>query len=76
MLDAVKNRSPAPLSPRKVSSFAPKNLPNLAISTRPREMRLALALLPKFNPSHIPLAIAMTFLYAPQTSAPITSSDE
>ncbi len=61
-LEAVKNRSPAPLSPKKVSSFAPNSRPNLCISTSPREIKLALALFPSFNPSHKPLAIAITFL--------------
>ena len=72
-LEAERKRSPAPLSPKKLSIFAPKACPKRAISTSPRAIKLALALLPSPMPSQIPPAIAITFLYAPQISVPMTS---
>jgi len=67
---AVRNKSPAPATSKKVSFLAPKNSPNLAISTKPLLINAALAFSPRFNPSQIPAAIAITFLYAPATSTP------
>src|SRR3569832_1559580 len=48
--------------------------PSRMISARPRVTSAARALAPKPRPSAMPAAIASTFLTAPPTSTPITSS--
>ena len=70
----VSTKSPKPDSPEKVSGFAPKAVPILVISTKPLVIIAALALFPIFNPSEIPVVIAMTFFKAPPISTPMGSS--
>jgi hypothetical protein len=70
----VRNRSPMPDKPMKVSARPPSALPKRAISCNPRVSRAARAFMPSPRPSQTPVAMAMTFLTAPPTSAPITSS--
>ena len=67
-------RSPIPLSPAKVSCFAPRLIPSLAISAIPLVIMAALALSPYPRPSDIPAPIAIIFLSAPPSSTPIISS--
>ena len=70
----VATRSPTPARPLKVSRRPPSARPRRVISARPRVISAARALSPKPSPSHIPVAMAMTFLTAPPTSAPGKSS--
>ena len=70
----VRTKSPSPESPEKVSGFAPKAVPILVISTKPLVMIAARALCPIFNPSEIPVVIAIIFFYAPPISTTMGSS--
>ena len=70
---AVSTRSPKPDKPMKVSGLAPSATPRRVISARPRVIKAARALRPRFMPSTMPVAIASTFLTAPPTSTPIGS---
>mmetsp|Transcript_44516 Transcript_44516/g.110804 ORF Transcript_44516/g.110804 Transcript_44516/m.110804 type:complete len:200 (+) Transcript_44516:77-676(+) len=69
----VPNRSPAPDKPEKVDALAPIFLPNRRISIAPDVTMPLIALVPRSSPSHIPAAMARTFLTAPPISTPITS---
>ena len=59
-----------------VSGRPPSRSPRRVISASPRVISAARALSPKPSPSEMPAAIAITFLTAPPTSTPITSSLE
>ena len=63
-----------PDRPANVSGCAPSATPIRVISARPRVISATRVFEPKPRPSHTPAPIAMTFLSAPPTSTPITSS--
>ena len=65
-----------PASPAKVSGSAPMATPSRVISASPRVISAARGLLPSPSPSRIPAAMAITFLSAPPSSTPTTSSLE
>mmetsp|Transcript_21343 Transcript_21343/g.51392 ORF Transcript_21343/g.51392 Transcript_21343/m.51392 type:complete len:205 (+) Transcript_21343:201-815(+) len=69
----VPNVSPTPLSPISVTGEAPMAFARACISRQPRVTSPAIAFVPIPNPSHIPAAIAITFLTAPPISTPATS---
>ncbi len=68
-------RSPTPDSPMKVSGWPPRAMPRRVISASPLVTRAAMALSPSPIPAAIPAAMAKTFLRAPPSSIPATSSD-
>ena len=72
--EQVRTRSPSPASPASVSARAPLARPKRVISAKPREISAARAFWPSPRPSTTPQAMASTFLTAPPTSAPATSS--
>ena len=63
-----------PASPPMVIGCAPSAVASRPISASPRVMSAARVLCPKPSPSPTPAAIAITFLSAPPTSQPTTSS--
>jgi hypothetical protein len=63
-----------PASPANVVGLAPSAVPSRDISARPRVMSAARELKPSPSPSTMPVATAMTFLSAPPSSTPVTSS--
>lgn len=63
-----------PERPANVSAFAPSATPMRVISARPRVMRATRVFEPKPSPSEMPAPIAITFLSAPPTRTPSTSS--
>ena len=73
---AVNIKSPAPVRPIQVSDLPPAAFTKRIISARPRVRTAARAFKPKSKPSPIPAAIANTFLTAPPSSTPTTSSVE
>ena len=72
----VSTRSPMPARPAKVSGSAPSATPSRVISASPRVMSAARGLWPSPRPSRMPAATAITFLSAPPSSTPMTSSSE
>src|ERR1051326_4027989 len=70
----VRTRSPMPERPARVSRRAPQATARRVISARPRVIRAATVLWPRPRPSQIPAAMAITFLSAPPSSTPATSS--
>ena len=64
-----------PASPASVSGLAPLRTANREISARPRVISAARELWPRPSPSATPAAMAMTFLSAPPSSTPGTSSE-
>ncbi len=70
----VNTRSPIPESPANVCGFAPSLTPRRRISANPRVIKAARVFNPSPSPSMIPEAMAITFLTAPPSSTPITSS--
>ena len=67
----VRTKSPMPARPPMVMGCAPLATARRVISTRPRVMRAALALLPNPRPSEMPQAMASTFFNAPPISTPV-----
>ena len=72
--EQVSTRSPRPDRPASVSRRPPIASPKRVISAKPRAISAARAFWPSPRPSATPQAIASTFLTAPPTSAPATSS--
>ena len=72
--EQVSTRSPSPDRPASVSRRAPMARPKRIISAKPRAISAARAFWPSPRPSTTPQAMARTFLTAPPTSAPATSS--
>src|SRR5579875_991020 len=71
----VSVRSPSPERPIRVSALPPLATARRTISASPRVISAARALSPNFLPMTMPQAIAITFLTAPPTCAPIGSPD-
>ena len=68
----VTNKSPRPVRPRKFQGDLQKVLKR-TISAKPRVIKAARALSPYPRPARTPLAIAIAFLYATPSSAPVSS---
>ena len=66
-------RSPMPASPIMVFCCAPSATAKRVISAKPRVTSAARAFMPYSRPSERPVAMAMTFLTAPPTAAPMMS---
>lgn len=67
----VRTKSPIPARPPMVMGWAPLATAKRVISTNPRVIKAALALLPKPKPSEMPHAMASTFFRAPPSSTPV-----
>lgn len=66
----VSTMSPTPDRPAIVRGLPPEATARRVISSRPRVIKAARALQPKFRPSEMPQAIASTFFSAPLSSTP------
>ena len=70
----VRTRSPMPERPARAWRRPPQATARRVISAMPRVMRAAEELWPRLRPWTTPAARAMTFLSAPPSSTPATSS--
>mmetsp|Transcript_18161 Transcript_18161/g.45766 ORF Transcript_18161/g.45766 Transcript_18161/m.45766 type:complete len:212 (-) Transcript_18161:521-1156(-) len=71
----VPKVSPTPESPIRVDRLPPTAFATIVISRHPRVTSADIAFVPRPSPSHMPAAMAMTFLTAPPISTPMTSLD-